>query len=182
MNAQSLRDPRADSAAVDPAVALGAEVREAEAAWNAATDAVDEVEAERWKHCVPMPAVLAGRCHCVSEDGIRGHCQPNDPSGPNPAERDRLIALFRDQKARYRLAREKAGLKELDEANEAARARWHAVMKSIATTPATTAAGLAVKLRFIVEGFADGNTAYDQEIAQGALQDAERLAGEGGAS
>ena len=55
-------------------------------------------------------------------------------------------------------------------------------MKSIATTPATTVAGLAVKLRFLVEGFDAGNTDYDEEIAQGALQDAERLAEEGGAS
>ena len=183
MNAQSLRDPRADSAAVDPVVALGAEVREADAAWTAAQDAVENAEAERWRQRrVPRPAVQIPGCDCMSENEIRSRCQPSDSYGPTPARRDRNIALFRDRVACYRLAREKAGLKALDEADAAAEARWRAVMKSIATTPATTAAGLAVKLRFIVEGFADGNTAYDQEIAQGALKDVERLIGEGGTS
>ena len=56
-------------------------------------------------------------------------------------------------------------------------------MKSIATTPATTVAGLAVKLRLLVESFEDGKTDYDREIAQGALNEVELLAGvQGGAS
>ena len=73
------------------------------------------------------------------------------------------------------MARDQADLTALDDANNAVLSSWRAAMKSIATTPATTAAGLAVKLRLLVEGLEMGESDYDREIARGALKDAERL-------
>ena len=73
------------------------------------------------------------------------------------------------------MARDQADLTALDDANNAVLSSWRAAMRSIATTPATTAAGLAVKLRLLVEGLETGESDYDREIARGALKDAERL-------
>ena len=142
----------------------------------------DEEESRLCPNYIQMPVVQAGRYDCMSEDEIRTHCQPIDSSGPAPAECDRLIALFRDKQKNYLAARHAAGLTSFDKAAKTTLEQWHKAMKNIATTPATTFAGLAVKLRILVEGFRVGRTDFDEAIAQSALADAERLAGKGGAS
>ncbi len=65
----------------------------------------------------------------------------------------------------------------LDAAYRAAVAEEDRILRAIASTPAPTAAGLAVKLRFIKRDIEEGETAYATELVDGAIADAERLAG-----
>ena len=55
------------------------------------------------------------------------------------------------------------------------------MLKRIATTPATTVQGVAVKVRRLQEGIEMGASEFEQEMARTALEALERLA-EGGVS
>ena len=166
---------------VDPLVALEAELLRADADVGAVSIAVDRAEGERWlglPHYVPSPAVMAGNYHCLSEATIHDHCQPNAPDGPSETERDRLIAELRQRQVSYLDARERAGLAGLDKELTKADARWDALLKRIATTPATTLQGVAVKVRRLEEGTESGATVYEPDLARTAIEALERL-GEG---
>lgn len=54
---------------------------------------------------------------------------------------------------------------------------WRASIEAISNTPATSFAGLAIKLRLIAADVAEGPTDFARALVAGALADAERLAG-----
>ena len=104
MTPQSPRDPRAEAAAADPVVALGAELQEANETDRAAAGALDRAEGKRWlntRNYVSMPVVEVGNYCAMSEKEIRVRCQPDCSDGPTEAERDRLITKFRDKETAY---------------------------------------------------------------------------------
>ena len=59
---------------------------------------------------------------------------------------------------------------------EVAYKKWIILQRQFVTTPATTAGGIAAKLRWILSTTNDEY--FDQELLESILQDLERLAGE----
>ena len=98
------------------------------------------------------------------------------------AEAGRLVAECREKKAAQKAARERSGLTPLDQAVETSDARYAAIYETIAATPATNLAGLAVKVRRLAYSVEAGGTEWDDTLVRTLLEDVERLAGEGGAS
>ncbi len=63
------------------------------------------------------------------------------------------------------------------ETGRAADKRWNVALDAIATLPAHTADGVAVKVRRLLEGIRDGITDFDEKIARTALEALARLGG-----
>ena len=60
------------------------------------------------------------------------------------------------------------------ERTEAVGARQCAAIKAVAITPAETLEGVAIKLRYVVDGF-ENERGWEPELAQTALESVERL-------
>ena len=83
-----------------------------------------------------------------------------------------------DRLAMEQAARDRLGLTPFDQALDAAHALYDAAYEKIATTPATSLAGIAVKVRLLVEALALdlGPTNLDDTVARTVLEDINRLA------
>ncbi len=174
------------SSSDDPYIRLYRRHETAYAAFDAAWVSRDEAEDKRFHRgapgYVPSPSVYVfGRYHCMSVEGIREHCQPAMSAGPSAKERDRLIADLEAQQVAYQRAREAAGLGELDRAVERLRGQWGELRQQISTSPANSLEGVLLKVRELERGITQGEAEWDEELAQTAVADLERLVA-GGAS
>lgn len=73
------------------------------------------------------------------------------------------------------LFREVARCDMIDEEMDAACKRWFACIARVAATPATTHAGVVVKLRIVQYDFEAGDTSHTDNLLCGAIADLERL-------
>jgi hypothetical protein len=80
------------------------------------------------------------------------------------AEADRLLCLALQPQS-------------TDNAQDAATALWFDCIGPIAATPATSRAGVVVKLRIVQRDLSEGDTIYTDDLLEGAIADLDRLAG-----
>jgi hypothetical protein len=125
-----------------------------------------------------LRGVMAGEYHCYSPEAVLSHCQPLDPDGPDAATGDRLAEKMRAAIEKHRAECIKAGLGDLEAAKDAANEAWMRILREMLDTPAQSIAGIAAKLRFVKEDMEIGASDIADEMAAGALADAERLAGD----
>jgi hypothetical protein len=172
----SIRAALTRDAAADPVIALEKQMAVAENRYNAAFDALREAEhkAGLWQ----SPKITVGFRQCHSAEDVR---KAAPEVGFSPERTEALVGVLLSRLALYRQERDAAGLTPFDQENDAAAAEWDRVMTTLACTPATTMAGLAVKLRRLVVDVREGVTDYSEELAESAAADAERLA-KGGAA
>jgi hypothetical protein len=79
-------------------------------------------------------------------------------------------------KARVRRRRLAAGLKPYDDKERAARVEWAAAALAIASTPATSGAGIAVKYALFKKQREAGEWVHERRLLDGIIADAVRLA------
>ncbi len=158
----------------DPLVALEHELIEADKAEGRAAAALDDAESETWlgKGYPIVAAVEAGKYYCVTEPELRERCREQGME----ADEERLVGTFRERQAAYRKGRVEAGLKPLDDALAAASAHYSRHREMIATTPAQTVEGVAVKVRLLADSAENGSTGVEGEATRTALEALERLA------
>jgi hypothetical protein len=96
------------------------------------------------------------------------------PAALARTEPDPVVILGIEADKRLRFAEQPH---DSDEAQNAASDRWFEFIGRIAATPATSAAGVAVKLRIVQYDMDLGETIYTDDLVAGAIADLERLAG-----
>ncbi len=156
-------------------LALERELREADEAEGIAALAVDRAESALSNPPTshPVIAVKVGSFWgCTSEDQIRWACDNQDFS---QAECDQLVAQYHEEEAARKAEREPLGLAPLDDALKVAGDRWKNVRRQIATTPANSVEGAAVKFRLVMEGLENGSTGWEEISGHMALETLERL-------
>ena len=166
-------------------LALEAELRAADDGYHVACVALDRAEnavefrneKDQQTAIWPPSVTVSDRWGCRSEDEIASRCQPTDPKGPAPAERDKLIELYRQREANRTEAREQAGLGPLDQSMADATERWEAAREAITGAQAQSFAGLLVKARIVSKDLNDGPACFAEEIVESLVADLERLVG-----
>jgi len=99
-----------------------------------------------------------------------------DPDAALFAAADALARADAEHEALFERACGGGGNPFADPDLAAATERLYASGHRFARTPALSVRGLALKLRHIVRNVRDGQTAWAEDLARGALADAERIA------
>jgi hypothetical protein len=160
----------------DPILAAWDRYLAANKAYNAADDARDTAAAEaRNKGFQIDPAPMTvGTWHCLSVEDVKRGAQE---AGFSSSRQRELIGVMKKRLAEQRRQCKAAGLTTYERAIERAAERYHTAIKALATTHATTPAGIILKLRFIAESLTG---IYDEPIMNSAIADLKRLAQRGG--
>ncbi len=170
--------PVAVLAQSEPLVALWDAWRKADRRLQRAYSRQDEAEgnASEAGFIIDVPIMTVGVYGCCHSSEVLKACRLNDPDGFTTERAAELVKVYRQREAHARRQRIAAGLRPYDTEAKAARAEWRRILHTIATTPATTVAGIAVKLRFIKKDTDAGPTVEAARMMRSALADATRLA------
>src|SRR6266851_5636469 len=130
---------------LDPLVTLWAAWRKADRRLQRAWDRQDEAEgrAHEAGFVIEAPIMTVGVYGCCHSSEVLKACRLNDPDGFTAERAAELVKVYHQREAHARRQRIAAGLRPYDAEAKAARAEWHRILHTIATTPATTVAGLA---------------------------------------
>jgi hypothetical protein len=158
----------------DPILAAWDRYLAANKAYNAADNAHDTAagKARNKGFQINPPSMTVGAWHCLSVDDVKRAAREADFSRSRQRE---LIGVMKKRLAEQRRQRKAAGLTSYDRAVERAAQRYHTAMKALATTHATTPAGIILKLRFIAESLTDADGLYEAPIMNSAIADLSRL-------
>jgi hypothetical protein len=162
----------------DPMLAAWKRYVAAEKAAMRAFRALDEAGAEARKNGFRggygSPTVEVGGYGCWTVATIRERARPNRVTGwPGLPQKEvaKLIAGLKAKQATWRRERKRAGLTPHERASERANSEYKAAIKALATTRATTLAGVLLKLAYVERGIRDGHNPSDAEVIKSAIAD-----------
>ncbi|HEY1504102.1 MAG TPA: hypothetical protein VGF92_07370 [Stellaceae bacterium] len=157
----------------DPVIAAWDRLRAAEKAWDRAYDRRDEADskARAAGFSVSWPVIRINGTDCLGMDSARRHARDLPQ-----AEATKAIEAMRAALDIRQQARRKAGLAPFDAAERRAASEWRAAMRAMATTRATTPAGVILKLKLIELELRDGKSSFGEGIIASAIGDLGRMA------
>jgi hypothetical protein len=156
----------------DPVIAAWNRLQAAERVWRRADDAIEKAEENAkvagWHPLRPLVSIAGN--DCVTMQDARRSAEKL-PKGKAKA----ALASMRSAVAFWQLQRRKVGLVPFDAAEKRANREWRDAMKAMATTRATTAAGVILKLKLIVLELRDGKSDFGKAILASAIADLARI-------
>jgi hypothetical protein len=156
----------------DPVIAAWDRLQAVEKAWRRAYDAIEKAEknaeAAGWRPLRPLVSIAGNDCVTMQDARRSAEKLPKGKAKEALAYMRRAVAFWQQQ-------RREAGLVPFDAAEKRANREWRDAMKAMATTRATTAAGVILKLKLIVLELRDGKSDFGKAILASAMADLSRM-------
>jgi hypothetical protein len=156
----------------DPVIAAWDRLQAAEKTWRRAYDAIEKAEENAkpagWHPLRPLVSIAGN--DCITMESARRSAR-----GLPKRKAKEALASMRRAVASWQQSRREVGLAPFDAAEKRANREWRDAMKAMATTRATTAAGVILKLKLIVLELRDGKSDFGKAILASAIADLARI-------